>query len=131
MIGGGGGSLVVDTHSVIWYLQVDRRLSRAAETSMDGALAEGHAIHVPSICLVEMVYLIEKGRIPAVASDRVDEVVRDPDSGFQLAPLDLRVAEAIRRVARSEVPDMPDRILAARVLGCGAAAVCEGPPNER
>jgi predicted nucleic acid-binding protein len=56
---------------------------------------------------VELVYLGDKGRVPAAAAERVDEV---------LAPLDRRVAEATRRIRREEVPDMPDRIIAATAL---------------
>jgi len=29
----------------------------------------GEFIHVPSICLVELTYLVEKGRLPAAARD--------------------------------------------------------------
>jgi hypothetical protein len=45
---------LVDTQSVVWYLQRDKRLSLLAEAEIDGALANGHSIHVPSICLVAL-----------------------------------------------------------------------------
>jgi PIN domain nuclease of toxin-antitoxin system len=110
------GPVVVDTHTAVWYLQRDERLSRRARAAIVDALAEGHVIHLPSISLVELVYLVEKGRIPTTASERVDLVVRDPESGFRLAPLTLEVAEATRRISREDVPDMPDRIIAATAL---------------
>jgi PIN domain nuclease of toxin-antitoxin system len=116
MTSGDAGALVVDTHSAVWYLQRDERLSRRAEKEIDRALEEGHLIHVPSICLVELVYLVEKGRIPSAVVERVDRVLRNPASGFRLAPLDLGVAEAIRRIRRIEVPDLPDRVIAATSL---------------
>ncbi len=83
---------------------------------MRTALAAGHVIHVPSICLVELVYLIEKRRLPAVVLERLDGVLRDGESGFRLAPLDLAVAETVRRISRSEVPDLPDRVIAATAV---------------
>ena len=113
------GALVVDTHSAVWYLHVDERLSRRAEREIDDALADGHFIHVPSISIVELVYLVEKGRVPAVVAERVDRVLLDPASGFRLAPLDLRVAEATREIPRYEVPDLPDRVIAATALALG------------
>ena len=116
MTAGGPGPLVADTHSTVWYLQQDERLSRRAELEIDSALAGGHSIHVPSISLVELVYLVEKGRIPSTVAERVDQVLRDSATGFRLAPLDLRVAEATRQIARSEVPDLPDRVIAATAL---------------
>jgi PIN domain nuclease of toxin-antitoxin system len=97
-------------------LQRDERLSRRARAEIAGALAGGHWIHVPSICLVELVYLVDKGRIPGAVADRVDQVLRDPASGFRLAPLDMRVAEATRLIPRNDVPDLPDRVIAATAL---------------
>jgi len=108
--------LVVDTHIAVWYLQQDRRLSRRAEVGIDNALVGGHPIHVPSISLVELVYLVDKGRIPAAVADRIIRVLRDPVSGFRLAPLDPQVADATRQIPRAEVPDLPDRVIAATAL---------------
>jgi PIN domain nuclease of toxin-antitoxin system len=116
MTAGAPGPLVVDTHTAVWFLQRDERLSRRARANLNDALADGHPIHLPSISLVELVYLVDKGRIPAAAVERVDQVLRDPAYGFRLAPLDMRVAEATRRIARSEVPDLPDRVIAATAL---------------
>ncbi len=116
MIAGARGLLVADTHTTIWYLQDDQRLSARAEAEIDRALTEGNQVYVPSICLVELVYLVEKGRIPGDVAARVDQVLRDPDSGFVLAPLDRLVAEATRKIPREEVPDLPDRVIAATAL---------------
>ena len=116
MTAGAPGPLVIDTHTAVWFLQRDERLSRTARASINNALADGHPIHVPSISLVELVYLVDKGRVPAAAADRVDQVLRDQASGFRLAPLDLRVAEATRRIPRNHVPDLPDRVIAATAL---------------
>jgi PIN domain nuclease of toxin-antitoxin system len=93
MTSGDAGAVVFDTHSAVWCLQRDGRLSRRAEKEIDRALAEGHLIHVSSICPVELVYLVEKGRIPSAVVERVDQVLRNPASGFRLAPLDLGVAK--------------------------------------
>jgi PIN domain nuclease of toxin-antitoxin system len=123
VIAGAPGPLVVDTHTVIWYLRQDTRLSQRAESEIDSALAGGHSIHVPSISLVELVYLVDKGKIPAAVADRVDLVLRDPASGFRLAPLDLAVVEATRLIPRKLVPDMPDRIIAATARAMGLPLV--------
>ncbi len=55
-------SVVVDTHTIVWYLAGDARLSRTAATVLDSATEDGDTIHVPSVCLVELTYLVEKGR---------------------------------------------------------------------
>jgi PIN domain nuclease of toxin-antitoxin system len=65
-------SVAVDTHSIVWYLSSDSRLSAKAADALDSANAAGELIHVPSICLVELTYLVEKGRLPAEARSPVD-----------------------------------------------------------
>jgi len=64
-------AVAVDTHAVVWYLSGDPQLSAKAADALDSTTAAGELIHVPSICLVELTYLVEKGRLPAVARDRL------------------------------------------------------------
>jgi PIN domain nuclease of toxin-antitoxin system len=45
--------LVLDTHTSIWYLVGDRRLSRIALQAMREIISAGERCYVPSICLVE------------------------------------------------------------------------------
>jgi PIN domain nuclease of toxin-antitoxin system len=108
--------VVSDTHSILWFLFDDPRLSRLAAGVLQTALAVRDPIYVPSVCLVEATYLAEKGRIAAVAVERLVNAVRSPESGFRLAPLDLGVALHVQRIPREAVPDMPDRIIAATAL---------------
>jgi PIN domain nuclease of toxin-antitoxin system len=115
--------VVTDTHAVLWYLFDDPALSEFAADVFDAALITGDPIHVPSVCLVEATYLAEKGRIAMVALDRLTNALRSPESGFRLAPLDLGVALNLRRVSRGDVPDMPDRIIAATALALGVPLV--------
>lgn len=93
-------SLVVDTHSVLWYIFRDVRLSAVAREALHAVTAVGDPILVPSICLVEVTYLAEKGRIPAAALDRLSFALQEPSPGFEVAPLDLGVAIASRRIPR-------------------------------
>jgi len=43
-------------------------------------------IHVPSICVVELTYLVEKGRLPVAARDWLLHALDDPAAPFLLAP---------------------------------------------
>ena len=56
---------VADTHAAIWYLFSDPRLGKAASAFIDDTIAKGNHIGVSAITLAEMVYLVEKARIPA------------------------------------------------------------------
>jgi predicted nucleic acid-binding protein len=60
-----------------------------------------------------------KGRLPEAARERVTSLIDDPQSGLVLAPIDRGVVDAVARVDRDSVPDMPDRIIAATALHLG------------
>jgi hypothetical protein len=64
---------------------------------------------VASICLVELTYLTEKGRLPGAARDRLIQALDDPTAACVLAPLDRMVVDALESVSRVEVPDLADR----------------------
>ncbi len=111
--------VVSDTHAAIWYLNDHPSLSATAKAAMIGAVIAGGSIVVASITLVELTYLIEKGRIHPTLFDSLIRTLDDPSSGFVLAPLDLGITSSLRSVPRATVPDMPDRIIAATALHLG------------
>jgi predicted nucleic acid-binding protein len=90
---------------------------------MDDAANAGDPVYLSSISLVEIVYLVEKGRLPALVIDRLTAALSDPDAGFAVAPLDETAALAVQRISRDIVPDMPDRIIAATALNLGLPLV--------
>ncbi len=104
---------IADTHAAIWYLFSDPRLGRAASAFIDGAIAKGDHIGVSAINLAEMVYLIEKGRIPANSLTDLHTAIADPNAVLQHVPLDEQVATKMREVPRQDIPDLPDRVIAA------------------
>jgi PIN domain nuclease of toxin-antitoxin system len=110
---------VADTHAVIWYLFDDRRLSSPARAVFEEAAADGDAVVVTTLTIVEIVYLVERGRIPPSARQRLlDEII----SGWVVLlvyPLDREIALTVPQVDRSVVPDLPDRIIAATALHLG------------
>jgi len=112
-------AVVVDTHTVLWYLSGDPRLSQPALAAMRAATAGGDPIIVPSMCLAEATYLVEKSRIPIADLDSLRLAVSEPASGLRIAPFDLAVAVVLRQIGRDLVPDLPDRIIAATALKLG------------
>jgi PIN domain nuclease of toxin-antitoxin system len=104
---------IADTHTVIWYLFSDERLGRAASAFIESTIANGDHIGVSAISFAEMVYLIEKDRIQAAALDDLLLAITDPNSVLQQVPLTDQVAVSMRRIPRHEIPDLPDRIIAA------------------
>jgi PIN domain nuclease of toxin-antitoxin system len=107
---------VADTHALIWYAYADARLSLTALATFESAAAEGEQIGFSAISLVEMVYLVEKGRIRVEALDQLLAAIDNPDSVLIELPVDRAVAAAMQQVSRDQVPDMPDRIIASTAL---------------
>ncbi len=108
--------VVTDTHALIWYLEDSYRLSPAARERFDACDRGEILVHVPTICLIEIVYLQEKGRISASLKNQFDAELKEGTSGLRLANLTPEVADAVARVSRNDVPDMSDRIIAATAL---------------
>ena len=115
-------SAVTDTHTAVWYFNGSANLSPVAAAVFRDAAAAGDPIFLPSICLVELTYLTERQRLPPLALRVLYENL-DPGGVLRLAPLDRHVAEAVGKVPRDLVPDMPDRIIAATALAMGLPLV--------
>jgi PIN domain nuclease of toxin-antitoxin system len=77
---------VADTHAALWYLFADSRLSDTARAAFDQAANARHKIALSVISLAEVVYLVEKGRLPASAYADLQEALRDPDHVLQERP---------------------------------------------
>ena len=107
---------VADTHAVVWYLLNPSRLSQPASDAFTAAAQSGDPVWVASISLVELVYLTERKRLPPEALVRLRKGVDDPTTVLRLVSLDARVADAIPKVPRDVVPDMPDRIITATAI---------------
>jgi|ERR1700733_7943894 len=88
-------------------------MSKRANAFIDRAVSAGEGIAVSAVSLAEIVYLVEKGRVPVSTYDEVSRALADPTGVLVEAPLTAGVVEAMRRVPRDAVPDMPDRIIAA------------------
>ncbi len=114
---------VADTHAALWYLLKNPRLSRTARGFMDDAAGAGDDIVLSPISLAEIIYLVEKGRLPASAYDELRGALNDPDFVLREAPFTGQIVEAMRQVPREDIPDMPDRIVAATALYFGVPVI--------
>lgn len=104
---------VTDTHSLIWYLEDSPRLGDQAKLAFDACDRGDCFIYIPTICLVEMIYLQEKGRIAPELLHQLQTELNNGESGFLIADLTLEVTVSMTSVSRTAIPDMPDRIIAA------------------
>jgi PIN domain nuclease of toxin-antitoxin system len=107
---------IADTHAVIWYVFSDRQLSSKARAVFENASVNGNLIGVSSITLVEIVYLIEKQRVPMETLTGIAALLGNTSSVLTEIPVDLSIARALSLVDITQVPDMPDRIIAATAV---------------
>ncbi|NMG19508.1 PIN domain-containing protein [Brasilonema bromeliae] len=114
---------VADTHAVIWYIFADARLSITARNMIAQIASAGDQVAFSSITLAEIVYLSEKGRISPLTLERLLAVVDTTDAVLAEVPFDRHIAQALRLVERTQVPDLPDRIVAATALHLGVPVI--------
>jgi PIN domain nuclease of toxin-antitoxin system len=116
-------SVLLDTHSVLWYLENSEELSSVARATIETAIRDAYALRVSVISLIETIYLVEKQRLPTIALERLRGALADANSGLLIAPVDAGVADALENIPRDAVPDMPDRIIGATALRLGLPLV--------
>jgi PIN domain nuclease of toxin-antitoxin system len=75
------------------------------------------------ISLAEVVYLVEKNRLPKSAYADLKKALHDPDRALQEAPVTAEIIDAMLEVPRADIPDMPDRIVAATAVYFGVPAI--------
>jgi PIN domain nuclease of toxin-antitoxin system len=90
---------------------------------MENAARRGDEIGLSPISLAEIVYLVEKNRLPMSALEELKRALADPDCVITEAPLTAAVVDAMRGIPRSDIPDLPDRIVAATALFLGVAVI--------
>ncbi len=70
-----------------------------------------------------MIYLVEKRRVSVQAYEKLRDALSEPLHVSTEIVLDSKVTDALRLVSRDEVPDMPDRIVAATGLMLGVPVI--------
>lgn len=105
--------IVLNTDALVWYLLEPSRLSQKALMTIETVEQSGEPLYVPTISLVEITYLVEKGRLPAAIISRLLHDLEDNDSMLLPLSLDVSIAQILSQIPREQVPDMPDRIIGA------------------
>jgi predicted nucleic acid-binding protein len=90
---------------------------------METAAQNGEHIANSSITQVELVYLIEKGRIASESLTLTASELKRTDSLFFEVPLNIDITRTLSQVNSQQIPDMPDRIIAATALHLGVPLI--------
>lgn len=105
-------SYVTDTHPLIWHLTDNPKLSKLARR----ILCEEYII-IPCIIFLELIYLIEKKKIP----HDFDIFMRmiSSSENYRIEPICLPIIEKCRIIPREMVKDPADRLIAATSIHLG------------
>jgi len=114
--------VIADTHAVIWYLLDSPRLSAQALAQFEACRTDRVRVGVASISIVEIVYLVDKGRIPVETIPLLEKSLEQQPL-LEIVPLTQSIALAVRQVPREQVPDLPDRVIAATALYLGVPLI--------
>ena len=100
---------VLDTHTVIWYLEGNARLGVNAKAVLDDSSSE---MILPIIALCEAAHVIGKGRTKITTpKEFLDRIELDPR--FEIAPL---TDEILKESLDLQIPEMHDRLIVATAV---------------
>jgi hypothetical protein len=80
-------------HTALWHLFDDKRLSAAGEAFINDAATARRKIAISTISLAEVVYLVEKNRLPASAYDELTQALADPEHVFTEAVISAAIVQ--------------------------------------
>ncbi len=111
---------VTDTHSLVWYMTDDRRLSKKAKWIFVSADISQNTIYIPCIVFFELLYLIKKKKIN-VDFDCFIKLVSS-SKNYRVEPLCLPIIENSRKIHK-KVVDPWDRLIAATSMHLNAPLI--------
>lgn len=79
---------VTDTHSMVWYLLEDPRLSKKVLEIFEES-ANKSIIFIPTIVLAEMMFISEKGKVKISFKETLEEI--ENCEKFEIISLDLYI----------------------------------------
>jgi PIN domain nuclease of toxin-antitoxin system len=108
---------VTDTHSLVWYMTDDSKLSTKAKMTFEKVDNGEDYIHIPCIIFFELLYLIEKKKLNIDLDNFIALI--SSSRNYKVEPLCLPIIEKSRSIPRSKIIDPFDRLIAATSIYLG------------
>jgi PIN domain nuclease of toxin-antitoxin system len=102
---------VTDTHSLIWHMTNNPKLSSEAKTVFYKVDNSQDSIFIPCIVFFELLYLIEKKKVVVDFDSFL--VMMSSSKNYKVEPLCLPIIERTKSIPRERVPDPWDRLIVA------------------
>lgn len=104
---------VTDTQCLLWFVAKDHHLPHSARAVFNEAKAGRAQILVPSIVLVEAIFLLHRQRVKETVVGELMALSEEPDASVCVVPLDMAVVRAVHDFGPAAIPELADRIIAA------------------
>jgi PIN domain nuclease of toxin-antitoxin system len=114
--------ILLDTHALVWWVTVDRRLTAAAQRAIKTALRSGPVL-ASAISVMEIATAVRRGRL--VLTVPIDQWLADLRSlpEVQFEPVTAEIAALAGSIDGAMHGDSADRIIAATARAHGACIV--------
>ncbi|MFQ6003703.1 MAG: type II toxin-antitoxin system VapC family toxin [Candidatus Zixiibacteriota bacterium] len=106
---------ITDTHPLVWHIIESPNLSKNSAAIFNNADRGTDHVVIPCIVLFEILYLIEKKKIPEFLLDNLIEKVLE-SKNYLLEPLCIPIILQCKNISSKKVSDPGDRIIAATTL---------------
>jgi PIN domain nuclease of toxin-antitoxin system len=112
--------ITLDTHTLIWYIHKPSRgsLSANALKAIRQAVVDGR-VYIPTITLLEVLRLIEKGRYPISFKNLMNAIKLH--KAFEIIPLTVEIVELSERLSNR---DIHDRVIVSTAIYTDTELVC-------
>lgn len=120
---------VTDTHSIIWFMTDDPKLSIEAKSAFEKADRGQDDIFIPCITFFELLYLTEKQKL-AIDFESFITIISS-SKNYKVEPLCLPIIEKSRLLSRNEIPDPWDRLIAATSMHLGFPLITRDKSLQR
>jgi len=104
-------AFVTDTHSLVWHMTNDSRLSKKAKKIFNLTDQAKEVIYIPCIVLFELIYLIEKKKINLNLNNLFQAL--SLSSNYKVEPLCIPVISEVSLIPKRMIKDPWDRVIIA------------------
>ena len=120
---------VTDTHSLIWFMTNDPKLSIEARSAFEKADRGQDDIFIPCITFFELLYLTEKRKLALDFESFI--AIISSSKNYKVEPLCLPIIEKSRLLPREDIPDPWDRLIAATSMHLGLPLITRDKSLQR
>lgn len=106
--------MLLDTHTIIWYLAIPEKLSKRAHTALFEAHRTGEKLGYSPVSLYEIAYAVRRGRLPL--NSPAMEFIAAVRKKLELVPLTAEIAVCAAELPAPFHGDPMDRLIAATAI---------------